>query len=117
MYRLAGCTNKVVIYKEKIMFGIVSFVVNVIFYVIEALLLFRFVLVLFSANLSGPFSRWIFAYSTSLIGPFGNIFPTVNVVGFPVDFTVLFALVVYMILGQLIARVLYYFAYPLYLEA
>jgi uncharacterized protein YggT (Ycf19 family) len=94
------------------MFGVISLIVNVIFYVIEALLLLRFLLVLFAANISGTFAMWVFTSSASLVAPFRNIFPIVNIGTFAVDFTVLFALLVYAVIGQLILRVIYYFEYP-----
>jgi len=94
------------------MVGIVRMIVDIIFYVIEALLLLRFILVLFVANTSGTFARWIFANSAGLVAPFSNIFPTVKIIGFPVDLTVLFALIVFAIIGQLISRVLYYVSSP-----
>lgn len=94
------------------MFGIIRLIVNVIFYVIEALLLLRFLLILFAANLSGTFAQWIFTTSASLVAPFGKIFPTVLIGTFAVNFTVLFALIIYALIGQLIIRVLYYFEYP-----
>jgi len=94
------------------MFGIARMIVSVIFYVIEALLLLRFMLILFAANLSGTFAKWIFANSASLVSPFKNIFPTVSIASFSVDLSILFALIVYLIIGQLIARVLYYVENP-----
>jgi hypothetical protein len=90
------------------MVGIVKMIVNVIFYVIEFILFLRFILVLFGANLSGAFSKWVFASSASLFAPFKNIFPSMDIVGFKVDFSLLFALIVYVIVGQLIIRVLAY---------
>jgi len=90
------------------MIGIIRLIVNIIFYVIELLLFFRFILVMFAANISGAFAGWIFANSAGLVAPFSNIFPTIKLVGFRLDFTVLFALIVYAIIGQLIVRVLAY---------
>lgn len=87
-------------------------ILNVIFYIIEALLLTRFFLILFSANLSAPFARWIFANSSTLVAPFRNIFPTVDVAGFKIDLTVLFALIIYAIIGQLIIGVIDSIANP-----
>jgi uncharacterized protein YggT (Ycf19 family) len=92
--------------------GIMRLIVTVVFYIIEALLLFRFVLVFFAANLTGTFARWIMTNSAALVAPFKNIFPTMHVGAFTVDFTVLLALLVYLIVGQLIMRVLYYFEFP-----
>lgn len=89
------------------MLKIITTIINLVFYAIEALLLMRFVLVLFSANISGSFARWIFANSAPLIAPFRNIFPSIDLAGLIIDFTTLFALVVYAVIGQLIVRVLY----------
>lgn len=88
------------------MLGMLILILNIIFYVIEFLLLLRFILILFSANLSGTFARWIFANSSSLVAPFDKLFPTIKVAGLNVDLTLLFALVVYAIIGQLIIGVL-----------
>lgn len=87
-------------------------ILNIIFYVIEFLLLLRFVLILFSANLSGIFARWIFANSASLVSPFDRIFPTIKLAGLNVDLTVLFGLVVYAIIGQLIISIFQSIANP-----
>ncbi len=92
--------------------GIIRLIVNVIFYVVEVLLLFRFILIFFAANLSGTFAQWIMANSASLVAPFKNIFSTLHIGAFVIDFTVLLALFVYLLIGQLIMRVLYYFEFP-----
>lgn len=86
----------------------IRFIIGIVFYFIEALLLLRFVLILLGANLANPFASWVLNASNTLLSPFANIFPKVNVGGFAIDFTVLFALIVYVLLGQLILRLLLY---------
>lgn len=79
--------------------------VNIVFFVAEVLLLLRFVLRLFGADSSTPFVSWIMETSQPLLAPFAGMFPTpVLEGGFVLEFTTLFALVIFELARFLITR-------------
>ncbi len=69
--------------------------------VVGILLGLRFVLKLLGANASNGFVNWIYENSGEILGPFRNIFPAANLDGFVIEFSTIFALVVYGIIGML----------------
>lgn len=78
---------------------------------IEALIGLRFILRLVGANPASGFVDWIYDWSTPLVTPFAGIFgQEASIAGSGVvtqsvfDWTALIALVVYGLLGALIAR-------------
>jgi uncharacterized protein YggT (Ycf19 family) len=70
--------------------------INFVLILVEAFLLVRVILRFFAANPTTPFVHWIYTSSSTLIDPFRGIFPT-TVIGHNhvVDFTALFAMLVY----------------------
>lgn len=88
------------------MVRILIFIVNLIFYVIELLLLARFLLKLFAANTAAPFVQWVYSNSAVLVAPFQNIFPNFRLGGFLIDIPTLIALIVYILIGRLIIYIL-----------
>lgn len=89
------------------MYSLIRSIVNIIFFIIEALLLIRFILTFFGTNLAGSFASWIYTITATLIGPFRNIFPIVKLGSFSIDFTTLLAIIIYLIIGELIIQALY----------
>lgn len=77
--------------------GIVSFMLAVV----GSLLGLRFILKLFSANADNGFVNWIYETSGEILAPFRGIFTPANLDGFVIEFTTLFALVVYSLIGLL----------------
>ena len=77
--------------------GIVNFMLSIV----GVLLGLRFILKLFSANASNDVVNWIYETSGEILGPFRGIFPAPNLDGAVVEFSTIFALVVYAILGML----------------
>lgn len=74
--------------------------VNLFTIVVEGFLALRFLLKLFGANSSTAFVSWVYAMSSVLLDPFRGIFPPVVVQNrFVLDFTTLFAMLVYAILA------------------
>lgn len=64
---------------------------------------FRFLMRLFGANPATPFVRWIYETSQPILYPFRGIFPPqVIESGFVFEFTTLFAMVAYAVLGFVI---------------
>jgi hypothetical protein len=78
-----------------------------IFGLVELLLLFRFVLKLLGANSRSEFVTWVYEMTQPLLGPFLLAFPTPSVKGgYALEFTTLFALLVYAFIGYLIQELL-----------
>ena len=77
--------------------GIVSLMLTIV----GVLLGLRFLLKLFGANASNGFVNWIYEVSGEILGPFRGVFPQANIDGFVIEFSTIFALMVYMIIGLL----------------
>ncbi len=75
--------------------------VNIILAIVGILLGLRFILKLFGANASNEIVNWVYQTSGEILSPFRGIFPTENVNGFVIEFSTLFAMLVYGILGML----------------
>ncbi len=70
---------------------------------VELFLGLRFVLRLFNANTANEFVAWLYRVSDQLLEPFRGIFPVREIEpGFVVEFSTLFAMVAYAIIGFLI---------------
>lgn len=69
----------------------------------------RVVLRLFGANPDVPFVQWVYESSSVLLQPFRGIFPTETISdNFVIDFSALFAMVVYGLVGMaLVSLVLF----------
>lgn len=87
--------------------------IYIIFGIIEALLIFRFVLLFVGANAANSFVTWVYDWSSPFVAPFANIFGQhVTTTGQGVvtqsifDWTTLIALVIYALIGALLARLL-----------
>lgn len=76
-------------------------IVNLMLTVVGVILGLRFILKLFGANAANDFVNWIYETSAEILGPFRNIFPSANLEGFVIEFSTIFALLVYSIIGML----------------
>lgn len=76
-------------------------IVNLMLTVVGSLLGLRFILKLFGANGDSGFVDWIYQSSGEILGPFRGIFPQTNLDGFVIEFSTIFALLVYSIIGML----------------
>lgn len=85
-------------YIRNLMVGLVNLIVGIAW----TLLGLRFVLRLFGANASNNFVSWVYDVSGEIIAPFRGIFPESTIEGFTIDFTALFAMLVYGLLGMLV---------------
>ena len=81
--------------------------VYLIFGVIEALLLIRFVLRALGANPEAGFAQFIYGVTAVLVAPFVGLFGTPQAGGSALELSTLVALVVYPLLGWLIAKLLW----------
>lgn len=77
--------------------------VNFVFTIIGIILGLRIILRFFGANTNTPFVNWIYESSDSLLAPFAGMFPATPIEGgFVIDFSAIFALIVYAFIGYLI---------------
>ncbi len=76
--------------------------VNVVIGIAEVFLGLRVILRLFGANSSNAFVQWVYDSSSVLLDPFRGIFPAKEIApGSVVDFSALFAMLVYGLIGML----------------
>lgn len=79
--------------------GLVNFFVGIV----EIFLGLRFILRLFGANSNNGFVSWIYDMSAELLTPFRGIFPTTELAdGIVVEFSTLFAMLIYALFGMLV---------------
>lgn len=83
-------------YGARVITGLINFVVGLA----EFILGLRFVLRLFGANTGADFVTWLLAVSDPLLDPFRGIFPTVVEGRFVIEFTTLFAMIIYALIGS-----------------
>lgn len=82
---------------------VVEGITNVFVGVVMAFLGLRFLFRLFNANAGNDFVAWLYDVSGRLLEPFRGIFPAQEIQpGFIVEFSTLFAMVAYALLGFLI---------------
>ncbi len=80
--------------------------IDIVMSVVELLLSARFILRFFAANPRTPFVAWLYSVTAPLVSPFAKIHPDWRYSGFVIDFSILAALIVYVIIGFLILRIL-----------
>ena len=82
---------------------------NAIFGFIEFVIGLRIILKLFGANPLVPFSQWVYETSAPLLGPFQGLFPAPRLSGnFVIEFSALFALLVYALISYAISELVSY---------
>lgn len=84
--------------------NLLSKIFDVILTLIEFMLSIRFVLIMFKVSSSSRFVSWIYETSAPLVHPFSGILEQFKLWGFVIDFSTLFALIVYGMLGMLIVK-------------
>lgn len=84
-----------------------AYLVNVFLGLVEAFLALRIILRFFAANPGNGFVDWIYTSSSVLLEPFRGIFST-EVIGrnHVLDFTALFAMLVYAVFAALVVAIL-----------
>ncbi len=81
--------------------------INLLVSIVELVLGFRFFMRIFGANPAAPFVRWIYDNSQPILYPFRGIFPPEVINGgYVFEFTTLFAMVAYAVLGFLIIELM-----------
>lgn len=90
----------------------ILFLINFVVGIVEALLGVRILLKLLGANPAAPFVNWVYVTSNQLITPFQGMFPSpVLEGGFVLEFSAIFALIVYAFVGYLLTEFLGYLTY------
>ena len=79
--------------------------INLISNLIELLLGLRIILKLFGASTASSFVAWVYETTQPLLGPFIGMFPSPRIEGgFIIEFSSLFALIVYVFVAYLAAE-------------
>jgi YggT family protein len=78
---------------------ILSVFIRLVASFVEGLLGIRFVLKLFGASTRSTFVSWVFQNTEPLLNPFKNMFPSPALSGFAIEFSTLFALIIYALIG------------------
>ena len=73
---------------------------------IEAMLVLRLVLQLLGANPSSQFIAWVYGVTDNFVGPFAGAFPSLTVGAYAAEFSTIFAMIGYAIIGWLVGRLL-----------
>lgn len=88
------------------------YLIDATFTIVEFFLGLRIILKLLGANPSAPFVKWMYETTSPLLNPFANIFPApVLSGGFVIEFSAVFAMIVYALLGYFIIEVMSRFDY------
>lgn len=77
-----------------------------LFYAIETILLFRFLLKLIGANAGAGFTQFVYAISYPFMAPFLAIVPSPAIAGSVMEWSVLIAMLVYWVLAWGIVRLI-----------
>ena len=86
---------------------LIAILINLITGLIEGLLGLRIILKLFGASMSAPFVRWVYETTQPLLTPFIGMFPSPKLLEvFIIEFSALFALMVYIFIGYLATELL-----------
>ncbi len=88
------------------------YLVDFVLGIAELFILFRIILKLFGASTQAPFVNWIYETSKGLIWPFLGMFPAPTLEGgFIIEFSSIFALLVYAIVGYLIIELIEFISF------
>ena len=83
--------------------NLVANITNVFVGAVVAFLGLRFVFRLFNANTANDFVAWLYRVSDQLLEPFRGIFPSREIEpGFVIEFSTLFAILAYALIGFLV---------------
>jgi len=87
----------------------IEWLVNAVFGLIEFIIGLRVLLKLLGANVAAPFVNWVYETSQPLLYPFEGMFPTPRLrTGSVIEFSALFALIVYALIAYAIGEILAY---------
>lgn len=91
----------------------VLWLTNLVIGIVESIIALRILLKLLGASTIAPFVRWVYQTSQPLLSPFEGMFPSSRLPGgpFTLEFSALFALIIYGLVGYLISEGLHYITY------
>lgn len=90
---------------------IVVRVLDVVLGIVELSLAVRVFLKMLGANPGSGFVAWLYGITDQLLAPFAGMFPEVSLAGqYVVEFSTLFAMLVYAFLGWLLIRLVWFLA-------
>lgn len=90
-------------------YPLIAPLIEIVFGVVQFFLALRFILKFFGANPAAPFARWAYATSEPLLQPFRGIFLSPVLEGqFVIEFSTLFALLVYSVIAYFLLELLSY---------
>ena len=77
-----------------------------LFYLIEIILVFRFILKLLGANTGAPFTQFVYDISYPFVAPFLYVVPSPRIEGALVEWSTLLALLVYWVVAWVLVTLL-----------
>lgn len=81
--------------------------INILLTVVEGLITLRIFLKLLGASISAPFVSWVYETTDPLLSPFLGMFPSPRLTGgFVIEFSAVFGLIVYALIGYLLGEIL-----------
>lgn len=93
---------------------IITRVIYVVFALVELILGLRLILKLFGANATNPFVSWAYETSAAVLDPFRGIFPTTIFQStFVIEFSTIFAMVIYAIIAMLLIYLVEFITRPI----
>jgi len=92
-------TNTSILYKF-------SEIIWYLLYILQVVLVFRFLLVLLNANRGASFTNFVFSISDPFVAPFANVIPASYIGPYTFSWNILLALAVYSIIAWIIVRLL-----------
>ena len=93
---------------------IITKAIYIVFALAEIILGLRFILKLFGANASNGFVLWVYQTSGSILDPFRGIFPVeVYKSTFVIEFSTLFAMILYAIIAAVLVYIVELITRPL----
>ncbi|MFD2637991.1 YggT family protein [Piscibacillus salipiscarius] len=85
----------------------INYLINLVIGLVQLILGLRIILKLFGASVSAPFVEWTYNTSEPLLHPFEGIFPTKVLDGtFVVEFSAIFAFLIYTIIGYFLTSLI-----------
>lgn len=90
------------------MFKLLARLAYTVAVLIQALLMLRFIIILFKVNTSNSIISWVMNTSNGFVSPFNGVLSNPNLVinGFVVDLTIIVALFFYLVVGFIAIEIL-----------
>lgn len=86
---------------------LIVILINGVTCLIEGVLGLRIILKLFNASTIAPFVNWVYETTDPLLTPFSGMFPAPKITGgFVIEFSALFAITIYAMIGYLVAEII-----------